>query len=155
MKAIPELPASMVPRRAEYTQLLRAGLLPAHDLPRLAKEVERALLERAWSMAAAPYGGDRLYVLSVAGSHSRVKVGQAQNVRARIATHQNEYHVNGHGLVDAWISDPLPDAPAAERAVRALLQLIRLTPGHRREEYPAASFETVRQAAIEVVGQPA
>ncbi|GAA4831640.1 GIY-YIG nuclease family protein [Kitasatospora terrestris] len=150
MEAIPSLSAPMETRLAEYTELLSAGLLPVYSLPRVARDVERAVLDRAWSHAANPYGGHRLYVLSVAGSHRRVKIGQATDARVRIATHQNEYHVNGHGLVDAWISDPLPDAIAAERAVRALLRLLDVSAGHRREEYPNAPFALIRGAAITV-----
>ncbi|MFF2819434.1 GIY-YIG nuclease family protein [Kitasatospora cineracea] len=148
MTVTSDLPGAALARRDEYEQMLRAGLLPAHVFPPLAKEVEDAVLERAWSNAASPYGGHRLYVLSVAGSHSRIKIGQTTEVRRRIADHLNEYHVNGHGLVDAWISDPLPDGRTREKYLRALLRLLRLEPGHRREEYPGASFQQVRTAAI-------
>lgn len=133
--------------------MLRAGALPPQQLPDLALVVENAVLDLAWSQAASPFGGHRLYVLSVVGTHSRVKVGQTKNVRRRVATHRNEYHVNGHGLIDAWISDPLPNARTAEQAARMLLRLLSLKPGHRREEYPAAPFERIRQAAVAVTGQ--
>ncbi|MFF0409696.1 GIY-YIG nuclease family protein [Kitasatospora sp. NPDC004745] len=131
-------------QRREYAQLLRAGMLSPYSLPAVGSAVEEAVLERAWARTRNPFEsvGSRIYVLSVAGTHGRVKVGTAGSVRGRIATHLNEYHCNGHGLIDAWISNSLLNAAPMERAIHKLLK-INHQPSYRKEEYPDGDFERI------------
>ncbi len=138
--------AALEKQREEYVEMLRAGHLPSDRLPAVARSVEEAVLARAWEHVGRPGNGSRLYVLSVMGTHPRVKVGQG-DARGRIARHRNEYHVNGHGLVDAWISVPLASARMAERALLAIAKWNSSPPGYRREEYPNADFGEFREAA--------
>ena len=143
---IPPLSVALEKQREEYTALLRGGLLPADGLPAVARAVEQGVLARGWEHAGDPADGERLYVLSVMGTHPRVKVGRG-NAKGRIATHLMEYHVNGHGLVDAWISAPLPNAFVAEKATHMLARVFGPPRGYRREEYPNADFGRFRTMA--------
>nr|BEK65698.1 hypothetical protein KPHV_29250 [Kitasatospora purpeofusca] len=137
----PELEA----QREEYVRLLRAGQLSPYTLPAVGAAVEKAVLARAWARTRDPGEtvGSRIYVLSVAGTHGRVKVGTAGNVGDRIGTHLNEYHCNGHGLVDAWISNPLLDARSQETGIHQVLRALFHRPSYRREEYPDGDFESI------------
>ncbi|MEU3559668.1 hypothetical protein [Kitasatospora sp. NPDC006786] len=131
-------------QREEYVRLLRAGMLSPYSLPAVAHTVEEAVLTRAWARTRDPFEnvGSRVYVLSVAGTHGRVKVGRARNVHGRIATHLNEYHCNGHGLVDAWISNSLITAAPMELAIHRFLRISH-QPSYRREEYPDGDFDGI------------
>ncbi len=150
METTPQ-PSDFELRREEYRTMLTAGLLPAHELPQVARHVEDKAVGGAWERAGSPVDGDCLYVLSVAGTHPRTKIGHSTRVLRRIDEHLNEYHVNGHGLVDAWISEPLDNAPDAETAVRRLASLLKHRSGYRREEYPSVSFRAMTSIAEEVV----
>nr|BFD90926.1 hypothetical protein KitaXyl93_22860 [Kitasatospora sp. Xyl93] len=151
MSQLPPLSLELERQRIEYLQLLRAGRLSPHSLPAVASAVERAVLARAWARTRDPVEGigSRIYVLSVAGTHGRVKVGRASNVRDRIATHLNEYHCNGHGLVDAWISNPLFNAVHIEAAMHKIMRIIH-RPSYRREEYPDGNFDRVCSLAADL-----
>ncbi|MGW7579733.1 GIY-YIG nuclease family protein [Kitasatospora sp. NPDC054768] len=135
----------------EYVQLLRAGMLSPYSLPAVASAVEEAVLARAWARTRDPFEsvGSRLYILSVAGTHRRVKVGRSDNARERIATHLNEYHCNGHGLIDAWISNSLLNADLLETAIHKLLRICH-QPSYRREEYPDGDFESICALAADL-----
>ena len=151
MEMTPPQQSDFAGRREEYRTMLSAGLLPAHELPQLARYVEEEVVGGAWERAGSPVDGDCLYVLSVAGTHPRIKVGHSKRVLRRIDEHRNEYHVNGHGLVDAWISGPLDDAPYAEAHVRNMAVLRKYRSGHRREEYPGIAFEALTAVAEFIV----
>ncbi|MFF8769070.1 GIY-YIG nuclease family protein [Kitasatospora sp. NPDC015120] len=144
MAQLQPLSAELEKQREEYVQLLRAGQLSPYSLPAVASVVEEAVLARAWARTSylSEAVGSRIYVLSVAGTHPRVKVGMTACVRSRIVTHLNEYHCNGHGLVDAWISNAFLDAGRVETGMHKLLRISHRT-SYRREEYPGTDFESI------------
>ncbi|MDY0811458.1 hypothetical protein [Kitasatospora purpeofusca] len=145
MAQLEPLSCELEKQRSEYVQLLRAGQLSPYALPAVAAAVEEAVLSRAWARTRNHYEtvGGRIYVLSVEGTHRRIKVGTAGGVGSRIATHLNEYHANGHGLVDAWISNQLLDARSHETGLHKILRTLFHQPSYRREEYPDGDFDRV------------
>ncbi|MFJ6136488.1 hypothetical protein [Kitasatospora sp. NPDC092286] len=148
MAQLEPLSPELEEQREAYVHLLRAGQLSPYSLPAVASAVEKAVLARAWARTRYlnEAVGSRIYVLSVAGTHPRIKVGVTADVRGRIATHLNEYHCNGHGLVDAWISNSFLDASPIETGMHKLVRISHRT-SYRREEYPGADFRSFCEVA--------
>ncbi|WP_097873452.1 GIY-YIG nuclease family protein [Streptomyces sp. ms184] len=83
-----------------------------------------------------------MYVLEIAGPNPRVKIGRTQNLWKRIDQHLREMNRYQYGLVNAHLTEPLPDERALKRAeVQAHAWMARYYQPITREEYAHADYE--------------
>lgn len=110
--AVPASP-TLQELQAEVRELLRAGAV--FPLPSVVRRLQHRVLSRVDEELGGA-GRPRLYVLEIAGAVPRVKIGISSNPRARVRQHVTEMTRYQHGLVDAYVTDPLAGPVAADRA---------------------------------------
>ncbi|MGC0337839.1 hypothetical protein [Streptomyces sp. SLBN-8D4] len=85
--------------------------------------------------------GHRLYVLEVGGRYPRVKVGASENVWRRLKEHIAEMNLWQHGLLDAHVTDPMPNGFARKGAEDEALRFMgSFFQRMSREHFAEASF---------------
>lgn len=106
-------PPTLKELQAEVRELLCAAAV--FPLPAVVRRLQLRVLSRVddeLENADRP----RLYVLEIAGAVPRVKIGVSTNPRTRVRQHVTEMTRYQHGLVDAYVTAPLGDSRAADRA---------------------------------------
>ena len=142
------LPPAPPPARLSFLRLqerARALLLAGTAVPlpppvvRLQQRLRVRVRDELLDTDAA---GHRLYVLDIAGPNPRVKIGRTENLWKRIDDHLREMNRYQYGLVDAHLTEPLPDERALKRAeAQAHVWMARHYQPITREEYAHADYD--------------
>lgn len=143
MKLLPP-PAS--PARPSFLRLqeeARAILLagaPA-PLPQPVIRLQRLLRDRiSGELLDTGAVGHRLYVLEIAGPNPRVKIGRTENLWKRIDQHLREMNRYQYGLVDAHLTERLPDRAIERAEAQAHAWMARHYQPITKEEYANADY---------------
>ncbi|MFD4833329.1 hypothetical protein ACFWPV_26255 [Streptomyces uncialis] len=115
----------LVRRKEALTLRLRAGVRSPfpHEIDQLSKDVvSTAVLGKN-----PDESGGRIYLLEFCGPGQPgqyVKLGSViDNYRRRVLQHRRIARVHGFALVDAWISDQVPDPKKLEDALKGFLRI--------------------------------
>ncbi|MEU3299768.1 hypothetical protein ABZ729_08090 [Streptomyces sp. NPDC006678] len=144
---VPVFPLPAPRRRVIHVSRARARLLMKDigigPLPECVQLVQAQAREHVRAdLAESGFRHHRLYVLEIAGRHPRVKIGISEEPYGRIGRHISEMNRWQHALIQAHVTDPLPDQLAARRAeVRAHAWMGKFfaTP-HSAEEFMDADY---------------
>jgi len=141
------LPPPGPPARPSFLRLkeeARATLLAGapEPLPRPVIRLQRRLLDRVRDELLDTGGvGHRLYVLEIAGPTPRVKIGRTENLWTRINQHLREMNRYQYGLVDAHLTERLPDRAIRRAEAQAHAWMARHYQPITKEEYANADYD--------------
>ncbi|MGW4025742.1 MULTISPECIES: GIY-YIG nuclease family protein [unclassified Streptomyces] len=145
MRLLPPAPQpgrpSFLRLQAEARAILLAGA--AVPLPQPVVRLQRRLRDRVRDeLLDTGAVGHRLYVLEIAGPNPRVKIGRTEKLWTRIDQHLREMNRYQYGLVDAHLTERLPDDRALGRAeAQAHAWMTRHYQPVTREEYANADYD--------------
>ncbi|MGI5259344.1 GIY-YIG nuclease family protein [Streptomyces angustmyceticus] len=115
----------LVSRKEALTPRLRDGL--PFPFPPEIEKLSKEVVSTAVLGKNPNEGGGRIYLLEFRGPGQPgqyVKLGSViDNYRRRVLQHRRIARVHGFALVDAWISDQVPDPTKLESALRNLLRI--------------------------------
>ncbi|MDX2407357.1 GIY-YIG nuclease family protein [Streptomyces microflavus] len=118
-RLLPPAPPPAHPSFLRLQERARAILLAsaAAPLPQPVLQLQRQLRDRVFDeLLDTGAARHRLYVLEIAGPNPRIKIGRTQNLWKRIDQHLRDMNRYQYGLVNAHLTEPLPDERALKRA---------------------------------------
>ncbi|SCE34320.1 hypothetical protein GA0115237_111986 [Streptomyces sp. ScaeMP-6W] len=137
---VPTARPSFLRLQAEARPILLGGA--ALPLPRPVIRLQQRLLRRLGDeLMDSGALGHRLYVLEIAGPTPRVKIGRSKDFWKRIHQHLREMNRYQYGLVDAHLTELLPDRAIERAEAQAHAWMARHYQPITREEYAHADYD--------------